>query len=272
MENIQAKVDSGPSSPSQNVQKKLLPAVPSLTAEAVPPVKIVDRNSHNSKNSQMYGPIFMEYSLMSEYVLLQKQQLAGVYVIPSAGSPLKWFGIMFIRQGLYQGGVFRFTLYVPDNYPDSDCPILVFDPPVFNPVINFETGELDVKRAFPKWRRNVNHLWQVLQYARKIFYKIEIESPLNVQAAELYERDLELFKVNVAECISISHERLYEKPQTDDPHAIQFSPYDPTIHDEVRRKLIAVKADDEQDSSKTSPNGLSWMQPGSLQIFSKTAS
>lgn len=41
---------------------------------------------------------------------------------------LEWFGVIFIRQGLYQGGVFRFTLYVPDNYPDCDCPVrdLVF--------------------------------------------------------------------------------------------------------------------------------------------------
>ncbi len=29
---------------------------------------------------------------------------------------------------------------------------LVFDPPVFHPVVNPETGELDVKRAFQKWR------------------------------------------------------------------------------------------------------------------------
>lgn len=34
-------------------------------------------------------------------------------------------------------------------------------------------------------RRNVNHLWQVIQYARGIFYKIETESPLNSEAAEL---------------------------------------------------------------------------------------
>ena len=29
---------------------------------------------------------------------------------------------------------------------------VIFKPPVFHPVINMDTGELDVKRAFPKWR------------------------------------------------------------------------------------------------------------------------
>lgn len=34
-----------------------------------------------------------------------------------------WHGVMFIRQGLYQGGVYRFQLFIPDTYPDADCPV-----------------------------------------------------------------------------------------------------------------------------------------------------
>lgn len=36
---------------------------------------------------------------------------------------LVWFGVIFIRHGLYQDGVFKFTVYIPDNYPDGDCPV-----------------------------------------------------------------------------------------------------------------------------------------------------
>jgi len=36
---------------------------------------------------------------------------------------LVWHGVMFIRQGLYQGGVYRFQLFIPDTYPDADCPV-----------------------------------------------------------------------------------------------------------------------------------------------------
>ncbi|XP_076342001.1 protein AKTIP homolog isoform X4 [Tachypleus tridentatus] len=73
---------------------------------------------------------------MTEHVMLQRRRLPGVYVVPSAGSPLKWFGVLFIWQGHYQGGVFRFTLYMPHNYPDGDCPLIVFEPSVFHPLIN----------------------------------------------------------------------------------------------------------------------------------------
>ncbi|XP_076341999.1 AKT-interacting protein-like isoform X3 [Tachypleus tridentatus] len=62
---------------------------------------------------------------MTEHVMLQRRRLPGVYVVPSAGSPLKWFGVLFIWQGHYQGGVFRFTLYMPHNYPDGDCPVVM---------------------------------------------------------------------------------------------------------------------------------------------------
>lgn len=37
--------------------------------------------------------------------------------------PVVWFGVIFIRHGLYQDGVFKFTVYIPDNYPDGDCPV-----------------------------------------------------------------------------------------------------------------------------------------------------
>ncbi|KAG8001384.1 AKT-interacting protein [Nibea albiflora] len=96
-----------------------------------------------------------------------------------------WFGVIFIRHGLYQDGVFKFTVYIPDNYPDGECPKLVFDIPVFHPLVDPVSGELDVRRAFTKWRRNHNHIWQVLMYARTIFYKINTTEPLNPEAAVL---------------------------------------------------------------------------------------
>ena len=33
---------------------------------------------------------------------------------------------MFVRQGLYQDGVFRFTVEFAANFPDSECPVNFF--------------------------------------------------------------------------------------------------------------------------------------------------
>ena len=96
-----------------------------------------------------------------------------------------WFGIIFIRQGIYQEAVFRFKIQIPENYPDGDCPRLFFDHPVYHPIVDPDSNELDVKRGFHKWRRNVNHIWQILLYTRRCFYKFDTKDALNCDAAHL---------------------------------------------------------------------------------------
>jgi len=34
-----------------------------------------------------------------------------------------WNGVVFVRQGLYQDGVFRFSIEFAASFPDSDCPV-----------------------------------------------------------------------------------------------------------------------------------------------------
>ena len=117
--------------------------------------KMIDRRTSTPRGNHSYGPFFLEYSLLAEYNLLRKQRLPGVYVIPSTHTPLcklnypvsikltgqkliytgyhlfyhillsylGWYGIIFIRQGIYQEGIFRFKIIIPENYPDGDCPV-----------------------------------------------------------------------------------------------------------------------------------------------------
>ncbi|KAL8610321.1 hypothetical protein ACOMHN_041135 [Nucella lapillus] len=215
-----------------------------------------------------YGPFLQEYSMMAEYNQLHKQKLPGVYVMPSAKSPLVWNGVLFLRQGLYEGCALRFTLTIPDNYPDGDCPDFVFEFPVFHPLVDPASGKLDVKQAFPKWRRNVHHLWQVLMYARKIFYKIETKSPLNAEAATLYEQDAEQFRQHVWESVQTAKERLMQPPTSDDPFALRFSPWTEPVHCEARRQMLNSKTgQSEERSASPRDQGMSWMRSGSTQMF-----
>lgn len=249
--------------------RKMLPATPErVGGRCLPPLEQDNQGGH------AYGRVFLEYSLMSEYLLLMKQQLSGVYVMPSASSAFMWFGVLFIRQGLYQGGVFRFTLHIPDNYPDGDCPDLVFEPPVFHPLIDASTGEMDIKRSFLKWRKNVNYLWQVLLCARRAFYKIETQMPLNPEAATLYEQNVEQFKLKVAESLACCEQRLYEQPSRDDSHALHFLPWDAMVQERVAQRHILDKVDSGEETPEDSPSsvGLTWVKRGCTQVFSKTAS
>ena len=79
---------------------------------------------------------------------------------------------MIIQTGLYDGGLFKFTLSIPINYPDGGCPVsyiftyfvlyniyqrIDFQSGVFHPQIDFYTGELETKKPFPRWRYVHHH-------------------------------------------------------------------------------------------------------------------
>lgn len=253
--------------------RKQLPAIPdSDSVKRVLTPRPMDRLSSNPNGDLGYGPFFLEYSLMAEYQMLKKQKLPGIYVIPSAISPLRWNGVLFVRQGLYEGGVFRFSLDIPTNFPDGECPTITFSPSVYHPVIDPVTGVLDVKRAFHKWKRNYHHLWQVLMYARRVFMKVDTEGALNAEAAVLYEQDNELFQTKVLQSIEKARELLYSDPDAEDDHAIRFSKWDKTVHEEAKNKMLerGVPESGGHDMNHGIQSlGLSWMKPGSSEIFSK---
>uniref|UniRef100_A0ABI7VWM2 UBC core domain-containing protein n=1 Tax=Felis catus TaxID=9685 RepID=A0ABI7VWM2_FELCA len=286
-------------SPPRAAPKKQLPCIPKNALPITKPTSPAPAAQSTNGTHASYGPFYLEYSLLAEFTLVVKQKLPGVYVQPSYRSalskkdsllirsvfgssdrnlglncflffPTVWFGVIFIRHGLYQDGVFKFTVYIPDNYPDGDCPHLVFDIPVFHPLVDPTSGELDVKRAFAKWRRNHNHIWQVLMYARRVFYKIDTASPLNPEAAVLYEKDVQLFKSKVVDSVKMCTARLFDQPKIEDPYAISFSPWNPSVHDEAREKMLTQKKKPEEQHNKSvHVAGLSWVKPGSVQPFSK---
>lgn len=249
--------------------KKQLPPIPKNAVPITKPTSMATPAQSANGTHASYGPFYLEYSLLAEFTLVIKQKLPGIYVQPSYKSALMWFGVIFIRHGLYQDGVFKFTVYIPDNYPDGECPKLVFDIPVFHPLVDPVSGELDVRRAFTKWRRNHNHIWQVLMYARTIFYKINTTEPLNPEAAVLYEKDVHLFKSKVVDSVKLCNSHLFDQPKIDDPYAISFSPWNPAVHDEAKERMFTYKRRPEDHHKGTQVSGLSWVKPGSTQPFSK---
>ncbi|KAM9422247.1 AKT-interacting protein-like isoform 3-T6 [Salvelinus alpinus] len=265
--------------------KKQLPSIPKNAVPIAKPASPAATAQLANGTHASYGPFYLEYSLLAEFTLVIKQKLPGIYVQPSYKSALMWFGVIFIRHGLYQDGVFKFTVYIPDNYPDGECPRVVFDIPVFHPLVDPVSGELDVRRAFTKWSsvphglflqldsdtalRNHNHIWQVLMYARTVFYKINTMEPLNPEAAVLYDKDVQVFKSKVVDSVKLCNSHLFDQPKMDDPYAISFSSWNPAIHDEAKERMFTHKRRPEDHHKGLQVSGLSWVKPGSTQPFSK---
>lgn len=228
---------------------------------------------------------------MREFVLFQQQGLPNIYVVPSHASAFKWYGVIFIHHGLYQGTILRFTLLISPDYPSHEHPKLIFDTVPFHPLVNPKTGELNISKAFPLWNPNVNHLWQVIQLAKKIFYTLEKDledeneyasiasshdlcEMFRAELVKMYKEDPEKFQHRIAETVAECHAKIYEPPMDSADHnAIFFGPWNPQLHEDFRQKLLSgdrnvplIEPDQE------SPRGLSWVQKDSLKMFSKSAS
>ena len=144
--------------------------------------KILDQiKEKNIPNSSLYQEFIIEYQLLAEYRLLQKNgPHNGVYIIPSSKSALIWFGVIFVRSGPYMNGIFKFRIHIPHDYPgkssntvqrylflihgfltlfefssaNESAPLLMFDPPIFHPKVELESGIADL--GFSTWRSPVS--------------------------------------------------------------------------------------------------------------------
>jgi len=222
----------------------------------------------NQMDSQ-YIPFFLEYTLMGEYQLLQNQNINGVYVMPSARTPLVWFGVIFVRQGLYQGGVFRFCIIIPHSYPNGECPQVIFDQPPYHPLVDEKSGVLYLKQAFPKWKRDVHRIYNLLSFVRRIFYKINSENYVNSEAAILYKTKLVDFKNKVEESINSSKLQLEDPPKTNDPYELVFNSNEQSLLETRKIAMISSLSKHQTPHLPSHLKGLSWVVKGTTYPFGK---
>jgi len=251
---------------------KMLPSVPDMDTQLALSAKMIDKRTSTPKGSHGYSSYYLEYALMAEFQLLQQQRLPGIYCLPSHSSPLTWFAVLFIRQGPYRGAVLRFQILLPENYPDGDVPQVQFEGPVFHPYVDQQTHQLNVKQGFKKWKRNVNHLWQLLLYIRRSFYKVEVgnvDLVCNKEAATLWQEDMPAFEKEAEKCVKDWETRICNN-NSDDPHYIRFSQFEESLHETALKELKAGGDGEGAGSAREGEHRgrKSFMKPGSMEIFS----
>lgn len=116
----------------------------------------------------------VEFALVNENILIQKERITQLYVIQSEQDPYLWFGVLFVDSGLYMGSVIRFNMIIDEFYPDCPCPKIIFDPVPYHPLVNLQTGELDTKNAFPDWNSNTHKLHQLLIFVKRVICQADV--------------------------------------------------------------------------------------------------
>ncbi|XP_050308962.1 protein crossbronx homolog [Anthonomus grandis grandis] len=230
--------------------------------KVLPPVETPFGPQHEELN-HIYKLYKREYVILAEYKMLEAENIQGVYAIPSKENPLVWFGIVFVREGPYKDGVFRFTLTLDEEFPDSDHPNVIFSPIVPHPLIDPTSGQLNLLGGFRKWDKTKQHLWQVFKYIQWIFVHIEASAAhgAHPEALELLSKNKEEFVKQAEEAAKNSKQHIYTPSLIEDPHYIQFEPYDRERH--KKDKLLNFLKEKEQKKSRS--KGPSWVLPNSLE-------
>jgi len=80
-------------------------------------------------------------------------------ILPNQQDPLLWNALWFVHEGPYKGGMLKFNVTFPPNYPES-APSVYFVTPVFHPLVHANGLFKAIK--FGDWRPRVSKVWDLL--------------------------------------------------------------------------------------------------------------
>ncbi|KAI1722903.1 ubiquitin-conjugating enzyme domain-containing protein [Ditylenchus destructor] len=177
--------------------------------------------------------------ISQEYMVVAKDPIEGIYVTISEKDPLLWLGLLIVRAGIFCGGLFRFTLQLPSDFPDTtQVPTVTFEDPLFHPLINPKTSIVDMTRFFPT----------------------------NPEAAILLSENSMKFRQMARDAVRRSRTQIYDIPNTDDANTISFTPWNESEMEPVREFLIGKKLSKppyvsfgESNSTSGKKAGFSWV-------------
>ncbi|KAI9922380.1 hypothetical protein PsorP6_002451 [Peronosclerospora sorghi] len=179
-----------------------------------------------------------DYGLMIEYKHLRQHVPSGIYVLPSFDHSRVWYGVLFIHAGLYRNGIFKFTIFLPEDYNGlGTYPRIVFNTNVFHPYVYEGTKELDLTPQFPEWDPELHYMVAVLTYLKGIFYMKdfpETSTAANCVALDMFRNDPENYVNKVEECVDESLTNVYNNEQGS---TIRFTKHNPA-HDNLRQELF----------------------------------
>lgn len=190
-----------------------------------------------------------DYKVTIEYKHLKAHAPGGVYLIPSLKELRCFYGVIFVRRGLYTNGIFKFKLTLPIEYNDKDAhPLITFSSHVYNPHVHPETMELDITSAYPIWDPSKHYLVTVLTFLKKIFYsKTFKDAKANVDAKELCESDPAAYRANVEACVRDSQRDVFVN---DEESTVKFT--EEELGHRVLRDLLKANVKDPQSIGKQS--------------------
>lgn len=197
--------------------------------------------------------LYIIYNIYSKQ--LQKFCPNGVYIVPQFDNINIWHGVLFVREGYYKDGIFKFEIDIPKTYPQSP-PTVKFISKVVHPLINRETNILDLSMEFANWNANKNFLVKVIYYIHDIFEEKKYLMTEEMSSDKIQE---------ISECVKESISRRYENKEN---CSIKFSEYNP-LHQLILNKIL--NQDKDISTYEKMENFKNWFMNNFMEILQTSA-
>ncbi|MCJ1339344.1 Ubiquitin-conjugating enzyme E2 11 [Bachmanniomyces sp. S44760] len=130
--------------------------------------------------------------LQSELMSLMLSSPPGLSAFPSSSDLTNWTATLLGPESTpYSDLTFKLSFSFPSNYPYSP-PVVLFKTPIYHPNVDF-SGRICLDILKDKWSAVLN-VQSVLLSLQSLLGEPNNASPLNGQAAELWDKDPEEFK------------------------------------------------------------------------------
>lgn len=141
--------------------------------------------------------------IMKEFRCIAEHPVQGVYVIPSFKSLQIWHGVVFVKSGLYDEGIFHFKVILDDDYPYSK-PTVRFASNVFHPQVSSK-GTLNIHGCLSS--KGKGQIWSALKYTRDCFHSLDLSAACNDDVLNTINKSSDEFRALIRGCVL---ESLYE--------------------------------------------------------------
>lgn len=175
------------------------------------------------------------YELQIEFANLKDCSPLDIYLMP-AFDFYTLNGFIYLKTGLYKGGLFEFVIEISKDYPRV-APIVKFETDLIHPLID-KRGLL---RLF-EWDVDSDHIVTILKYIKQIFKtsylsQIEPNEALNKEALDIFFKEKEVFTklAGQSAIMSTMESTIYNSKNIN--KIIKFSPISDSKLDEIMKNI-----------------------------------
>ena len=182
---------------------------------------------------------------INEEVQDSNNDLSRVYLVPRGSDSNLLDGMIVIKSGIYQSAKFKFILQFSSHYSVAE-PIFTFKTKIYHPLIEYNTGKLDLSYLSFEWKKFTARLDYLIHWIKDIFHEIDylaIKDSFNQEAGILFEENFHSFDEKVRKSVEESNSTLYDNKQNESLNFKEFN----AIHKKILDKLELVMKEPKLD-------------------------